>query len=78
MIFPFQQFIYADQLIDKVSDAIEVLYLADKYDVQVLVDNCREVMTRGIDTSEAIKMYETASKFNLFQLQEEARFFINR
>ena len=69
---------YADKFVDKVSDAIEVLYLADKYDVQVLVNNCRDVMRRKIGKSEAIQIYETAYRFNLGQLKEEARTFIAR
>ena len=70
------KFIYGDKLIDKVSDAIQVLYLADKYDVQVLVANCRDVMTKKVDGGDSIKIFETATRFGLTSLVDETRDFI--
>ena len=67
------QFIYADKFdVLEEPQALHLLHLGLKYEVQPLVDKCEAFIAEGISPEHAVEVYEAAKKYYLIDLMDKA------
>ena len=53
-------------------EALELLQIAHKYDVQLLVSKCEELLLESeVELDDAIPLFQTARKYDKIQLMEK-------
>ena len=57
----FLEFLYTDELDKPDLNSVELLLMADKYNVVGLKVNCEKALSKTVDTSNAVKLFCTAS-----------------
>ena len=72
----FLEFLYTDELYEADSNSVELLLMADKYNVGRLKINCEKALSKNIDNSNAIKLFCTASTIDAAYLMENTAKFI--
>ena len=65
------QFMYTDTFEANVPEALELLQLAHKYDVQLLVSKCEELMQSQVTLDDTIVVFQTARKYDMIQLMDK-------
>ena len=73
----FLEFLYTDYVTGRTGfNSVELLFMADKYNVGRLKKYCQSVLSRSVDSSNAIKLFRMASTIEAAYLMKKTAEFI--
>ncbi len=72
----FLDFLYSDKLEDPASFSVDLLLLADKYNVEGLRKSCEKALIKSIDNSNALRFLSTVSRIQAPLLVERTANYI--
>ena len=62
------QYVYADTLEATPVEALALLQVADKYDVQLLVTKCKKLLERQLTLDDVVDVFKAARKYDQIEL----------
>ena len=66
---------YADKFVSnqsKVSEVLSLLYVADKYKVQLLVKKCEKLLQLNLTREDCIAVFQAARKYGRTELMKKS------
>ena len=66
------QFIYADEFVTSVSEALKLLYVANKYEVELLVQKCESLLESEVKLEDSVAVFQAARTYERPELMKKA------